>query len=620
MIRFPEFFKYTNSIHSIFKGNIMKKLVPYLFLMLVGLVTQSSSVMALIKNVHNVNTNTDFATIQLAVASASASDVLNISAGTFTENVVVDKAVTLNGVGSTTIITPATGTGISVTAAGVTIQNLVVRGAVTGISAVGLLDGLTITSVTVDANTGEGMNIVGLSNVTLTTCTATGNGAGGDGSIGSGVDIVGVATATVNGLTATGNKRHGLAIGAKNFTLPAPSNNLSSVSVSGGTFNGNGNAGKLSTGSGIAVFAEDSKSVMGVTINGVTASNNTTAGIFVDASAGTISTTNIGQGSDVTCSNNGSTGADGTGGAGVVVFGPASTTNIKGTFAKGSAPGAGVVVVGVDGIGFHSPTATTIANSSFSAYTESYPAITRTTGTGTISPGGPFISTQVITATTNTFTFPVTAKVYLQAAYTGSGMSTLLNSGGYLPTAQPYNDAANSYAGGEVAVSIPATVTDWVLVELRTTSGGTAVSRKAAFLKNDGTLMSVNGSAGVSMTVTEATGYNLNKFVVIKHRTHLAVMSAAAVSLPNASTVYDFTTGLTQYFGGDAKSVSGGKFAMYGGDTNQDGLIDGSDFLAPDNKSGLDGYLTADANMDGIIDGSDFLLPDNNSGNITRLP
>ncbi len=612
----------------------MKKLVPYLFLMLVGLVTQSSSVMALIKNVHNVNTNTDFTTIQLAVASASASDVLNISAGTFTENVVVDKAVTLNGVGSTTIITPATGTGISVTAAGVTIQNLVVRGAVTGISAVGLLDGLTITSVTVDANTGEGMNIVGLSNVTLTTCTATGNGAGGDGSIGSGVDIVGVATATVNGLTATGNKRHGLAIGAKNFTLPAPSNNLSSVSVSGGTFNGNGNAGKLSTGSGIAVFAEDSKSVTGVTINGVTASNNTTAGIFVDASAGTISTTNIGQGSAVTCSNNGSTGADGTGGAGVVVFGPATTTNIKGTFSKGAAPGAGVVVVGVDGSGFHSPTGTTIANSSFSAYTESYPAITRTTGPLSIPKGGPYIllPSITITATTNTFTFPVLAKVFLQGPYSVGTMTTALRALSSFPKTQPYNVSPWLYGGSETVVSIPADVVDWVLVELRSgTSNASTVSQRAVFLRNDGQLLETDGTVGYNATVTLASGYDLTSYIVIKHRNHLAIMSAAVVTLPNASA-YDFTTSLSQAYGASAPMIAltSSIFAMYAGDgTNNvdifnDGLVNTNDFdiWLPLAKQSATGYQSTDYDFDGLVNTSDFdiWLPNAKASASTKVP
>jgi hypothetical protein len=55
-------------------------------------------------------------------------------------------------------------------------------------------------------------------------------------------------------------------------------------------------------------------------------------------------------------------------------------------------------------------------------------------------------------------------------------------------------------------------------------------------------------------------------------------------------------------------------FAMYSGDINQDGAIDGTDFLEfdPSVQAGDGGYMPGDLNGDGAVDGSDFLVMDPN--------
>jgi hypothetical protein len=68
----------------------------------------------------------------------------------------------------------------------------------------------------------------------------------------------------------------------------------------------------------------------------------------------------------------------------------------------------------------------------------------------------------------------------------------------------------------------------------------------------------------------------------------------------------------------DSTLVSGNTyqyvFAMYSGDVNQDGAIDGSDFLDldPSIQNGDGGYMVGDLNGDGAVDGSDFLVLDPN--------
>ena len=58
-------------------------------------------------------------------------------------------------------------------------------------------------------------------------------------------------------------------------------------------------------------------------------------------------------------------------------------------------------------------------------------------------------------------------------------------------------------------------------------------------------------------------------------------------------------------------------YAIYSGDLNQDGSIDGSDFLEldPPIQNGAGGYLVGDLNGDGAVDGSDFLIFDPNNQN-----
>ncbi|MEY4703481.1 MAG: Dockerin type domain, partial [Bacteroidota bacterium] len=63
------------------------------------------------------------------------------------------------------------------------------------------------------------------------------------------------------------------------------------------------------------------------------------------------------------------------------------------------------------------------------------------------------------------------------------------------------------------------------------------------------------------------------------------------------------------------KSVSGGKFAMYAGDVNQDGTIDLFDLLDTENDASnfVGGYNATDVNGDSVSDLFDLLLIENNT-------
>ena len=106
------------------------------------------------------------------------------------------------------------------------------------------------------------------------------------------------------------------------------------VQVIGGTFNNNGTTNDLSTGGGIMIYSDltgTANPVQNTVIKGtLTASSNMTAGIYIYSSPGTVSGTSIGQTGSITLSDNGSNnGTYGAGGAGVLIYGGATSTTIS---------------------------------------------------------------------------------------------------------------------------------------------------------------------------------------------------------------------------------------------------------------------------------------------------
>ena len=78
---------------------------------------------------------------------------------------------------------------------------------------------------------------------------------------------------------------------------------------------------------------------------------------------------------------------------------------------------------------------------------------------------------------------------------------------------------------------MPNNVCDWVLVELRSAVDYTQViERRAAFLRNDGVLIDIDGVQGV---IFDNINGNTSYYVVVYHQTHLGIMSSQSILLPN---------------------------------------------------------------------------------------
>ena len=128
-------------------------------------------------------------------------------------------------------------------------------------------------------------------------------------------------------------------------------------------------------------------------------------------------------------------------------------------------------------------------------------------------------------------------------------------------------------------------------------------------------ILKTNGD--VTVTFGPSVIANNNYYIKVNHRNHVETWSTAAIQL-TPSTTYNFNTAQSQAYGSNqALTFDAANAAMFTGDINQDGSVDGTDFLDFDgpNQVGAGGYEAADLNGDGGVDGSDFLVYDPNSQN-----
>ena len=223
-------------------------------------------------------------------------------------------------------------------------------------------------------------------------------------------------------------------------------------------------------------------------------------------------------------------------------------------------------------------------------------------------------------------TINVDIKVFLEGPYSGTEMNTDLNPEP-LPLTQPYNDTQKwNYQGTESVASIPnADIVDWVLVELRETSGDAStaiadsmIARKAAFLLKDGSIVDLDGGSPIYFD-NEITD---NLYVVVYHRNHLPVMSSQPLTKAYNVYSWDFTTSADQAYGTNAQVDLGGAYGMIGGDSDANGIINMDDKdLDWTTDAGKTGYFPSDLNLDTEVnnpDKNDIWEP--NLGKESQLP
>ncbi len=233
------------------------------------------------------------------------------------------------------------------------------------------------------------------------------------------------------------------------------------------------------------------------------------------------------------------------------------------------------------------------------------------------------------------FSVRVTLKVFLKGAYnpTDGLMLDNLRSQGLIPLVQPYGKGAYAdipHIGPDeittsdvLAVTGNNAIVDWVSVELRDKNNPTSIlASRSGLIQRDGDIVDVDGVSCLRLMNISNNSY----YIAIRHRNHLAVMSALSYPLSDACfNLIDFTSpsvsiytkpntdpefsaypmmdvgGIRALWGGNA---SPDRFVIYQGPNNDRTFVGSVILTDPNNTESLNnymvnGYLRADLNLDG---------------------
>lgn len=194
-------------------------------------------------------------------------------------------------------------------------------------------------------------------------------------------------------------------------------------------------------------------------------------------------------------------------------------------------------------------------------------------------------------------------KVFLEAAYENGVMAARLGNSGIIPSLQPYNTAPWNYPGKENLAPIPPGIVDWVLIQLRSDKNmNKVVSQKAGLLRSDGIVIDMDGKEGIIFPNLTSSKY----YIVVIHRNHLSVMSAQPVSVLSSGVFYDFTQRLENTYGSDAVKLDNGKYAMYSGDADANGIINEEDLSVVGSRLFQAGYNQGDLDLNQTVNVLDY--------------
>jgi len=177
----------------------------------------------------------------------------------------------------------------------------------------------------------------------------------------------------------------------------------------------------------------------------------------------------------------------------------------------------------------------------------------------------------------------------------------LYNGGGIMRKAQ--DGSGDHYTG---------TTADQITIELHDANSYGTIVYTANNINLD-----ISGSASTLVP----GNFNGSYYITIKHRNSIETTSSSPVSFNGSTINYAFDLP-SKAHGNNLVIVGASVYAIYGGDVNQDGLINLSDMniVLNDAANFSTGYIASDVNGDGIIDSADMIILDNNaSASIGKL-
>jgi hypothetical protein len=130
-------------------------------------------------------------------------------------------------------------------------------------------------------------------------------------------------------------------------------------------------------------------------------------------------------------------------------------------------------------------------------------------------------------------------------------------------------------------------------------------------------IVDINGNIQLNIP---PTALNNAYYLVVNYKNAISTWSKNPVTMTSI-TNYDFSSAMGQAYGDNLIDDGNGVFLIYSGDINQDGFIDGNDFIDLDNDNAnfVSGYTITDVNGDGFVDGNDFIILDNNNANFIGI-
>lgn len=183
----------------------------------------------------------------------------------------------------------------------------------------------------------------------------------------------------------------------------------------------------------------------------------------------------------------------------------------------------------------------------------------------------------------------------------------VFSGGGTICGGTAYTLNLTAFIQGFYNSSLNTMVSDTIKVYLR--------SAVSPFAKVD-SVKSVLTPNGTGSFIFLNVSNGVNYYIVLTHRNSIETWSITGNAFSSGILTYDFTPAANKAYGNNQFQVDNSptKFAIYSGDVNQDGVIDGSDAAIIDNdvRNFVTGYVVSDVNGDAIVDGSDATIVDNN--------
>ncbi len=211
-------------------------------------------------------------------------------------------------------------------------------------------------------------------------------------------------------------------------------------------------------------------------------------------------------------------------------------------------------------------------------------------------------------------------RVFLSGPFKTDDSELSRNLQAHIPSVNPYQDTSTCLSNTHVNGSVPNHVVDWVVVELRDpNSPSLLLTSTLGFLTYSGSIVGVDGSPWIVLQKQQGVD---SAFIVVRHRNHLAVMSATPISHALGEVhildLTDFNNIYTDF--SEPAEYSGGVAMMYPGDVLRSGIINARDRVLVRNRSGEVGYNDADTNLDGLVNAIDRIAVVTRTFVATQVP